>query len=150
MAGWTNKGKYRILEFAYEGGTVPTNYYMVMFTSQTAPTCDSNVLTDASEVASANGYVTGGSQLAPSTGFDTLTEDDTNDKAYVQVVDVTWTASGGSIPSSGNAYYAGLTDDNATTASREVYHYWSFGADYSVSDGQEITVQDAQIDLNES
>ena len=151
MAGWTNKGKFRVMEFATEGGSVPATYYMALYTSDNTPDADTNVDGDLTDCPAGNGYTLGGVAVAPSTGFDSLTEDDSGDAATVQVVDVTWTASGGEIPTSGNAlYYCALTDANATTASREIYWYWSLGADRTVSDGQELTVQDAEIDLNES
>jgi len=153
MAGWTNRIKYNALNWIYEGqeANVPSSFFMVLYTSETAPTQDANLIGDASEITAGNGYTAGGSELTAGTDFDSLTEDDNNDKAYVQIVDVTWTASGGSIPASGGAAaYAGLTDNNSTTANRELYHYWSLGDDYSVSDGQKITIQDAQIEIDES
>jgi hypothetical protein len=80
-----------------------------------------------------------------------LTEDDTNDRGLVQVKDIAWTASGGSIPASGNgARYAVLTDDNGTVGSREVYAYWDLTADRTVSVGQTLTLQNLELRLNES
>lgn len=71
--------------------------------------------------------------------------------ALVQIKDVSWTASGGSIPSSGSgARYAVLTDDNATVGNREVLAYWDLTSDRTVSDGQTLTLQDLEIDANES
>jgi len=152
MAGFTNKVKYRILEREFEGGSLQGASYMcVLYTSTTAAAPTMNVVGDMAEIAAGNGYTAYGQEVAPSTGFDSLTENDTDHRAYVQMVDVTWTAAGGPIPASGgDAYYAGLTDKNATSASRELYYIWSLGADYSVSDTQELTIQDAEIRINES
>jgi len=152
MAGWTNKGKYRNLENGYRGGTIPANYYIALVTSAAAPTADINTKSELTEVASGNGYTTGGIQLTKnSTDFDVLTEDDSNDRALIQIKDMVWTASGGNLPGSGNgARYAIMTDANATQGSREVLWYWDLTSDRVVSDGQTLTLQNLEARLNES
>jgi len=152
MAGWTNKGKAEALALMFRTATRATNYYIVLYTSATAPTADTNLNSDHTMIAAGNGYTAGGYQLTPGdTDFDTLTEDDTNDRGLVQIKDVTWSASGGSIPDTGDgARYAALTDDNGTVADREVYQYWDLTSDRSVSDGQDLTLQDLEIRINES
>jgi hypothetical protein len=129
---------------------LPTNYYVALLTSATAPNADTNTKADVTEMASGNGYTTGGISLTKnSTDFDVLTEDDTNDRALIQIRDLVWTASGGSMPASGGARYAVLTDDNATQTSREVYHFWDLVSDRQVSVGQTLTLQDCEIRLTE-
>lgn len=152
MAGWTNKGKYKILGWALRGETPPTNLYVALVTSATAPSADLNTLSELTEIAAGNGYTTGGYQLSRnSTDFDVWTEDDANDRGLVQIKDIVWTASGGPIPASGSgARYAVLTDDNATIGSREVYIYWDLVSDRQVSDGQSLTLQDCETRINES
>lgn len=152
MAGWTNKGKMRLLSWGLRAATRPTNFYVALVTSATAPTADTNVMSDLTQIATGNGYTSGGYSLTPgNTDFDVLTEDDTGDKGYIQIKDVVWTASGGSIPGSGNgARYAVLTDDNATVANREVLAYWDLSSDRTVSSGQTLTLQDLQLDARES
>src|SRR3990172_12170180 len=100
MPGFSNKGKKLVLEYAYRrqwaGGAAPTNFYIALVTSAVAPGPDTNTLSQLTEIAAGNGYTTGGYQLTPNTtDFDVLTEDDTNDRALVQIKDVSWTASGG-------------------------------------------------------
>lgn len=152
MAGWTNKGKMKVLEWSFRGGTIPTNFYVALVTSAVAPTQDTNTLSQLTEIAAGNGYTSGGIQLAKnSTDFDVLTEDDTNDRGLIQIKDLVWTASGGPIPASGSgARYAILTDDNVTVGSREVYGYWDLVSDRSVSDTQTLTLQDCELRLNEA
>ena len=152
MPGWTNKGKMSILEAYFRNAGAPTNFYIALVTSATAPTADANLMSDLTEIAAGNGYTTGGYQLTKnSTDFDSLTENDTDDRGEIQVKDVVWTASGGSIPDSGSgARYAVLTDDNATIADREIYCYWDLASDRSVSDGQTLTLQDLELRLTES
>lgn len=152
MAGFTNKGKYRLLEWALRNGTRPTYFYIALVTSATAPTADTNTLSQLTEIAAGNGYTTGGYQLTPgATDFDALTENDTDDRGEIQVKDVVWTASGGAIPASGGgARYAVLLDDNGTVGSREVLAYWDLTSDRSVSSGQTLTLQNLEIRLSES
>lgn len=151
MAGWTNKGKYRMLQGWFRNGSVPTNFYVALVTSAVAPGADTNTLGGLTEVAAGNGYTAGGVLLSRnSTDFDTLTEDDTSDLGLVQVRDVVWTASGGNLPGSGGgARWAVLTDDNGTVGSREVLHYWDLVSDRVVSSGQTLTLQNLEIRITE-
>jgi hypothetical protein len=139
-SGWTNKGKMSILEAYFRNTGSPTNYYVALVTATTTPIADINTFSELTEITAGNGYATGGFQLAKNdTDFDVLTEDDTNDRGYVQIKDIVWTASGGSIPSAGDgARHAVLLDDSVTIASREVYAYWDLTSDRQVSTGQTL------------
>jgi len=150
--GFTNKGKFKAMEWVFRGASIPTNFYVALVTSAQAPGPDINTLSQLTEIAAGNGYTTGGYQLTPgSTDFDVINEDDTGDLAKIQLKDVVWTASGGPIPDSGSgARYAVLTDDNATVGDRLVLGYWDLASDRSVSDGQSLTLQDCEMRLTES
>lgn len=152
MAGWTNKGKYKVLGWSFRAETIPTNFYIALFTSATAPTQDTNTKSELTEIAAGNGYTAGGISIAKnSTDWDVWTEDDTNDRGLIQLKDMVWTASGGTLPASGNgARYACITDDNATQGSREIYAYFDLTSDRSVSDTQTLTLQDCELRLNEA
>lgn len=148
-SGWTNKGKAHVLGIVFRNVSEKTNYYVALVTSATAPDADTNTLSQLTEIANGNGYTTGGYQLTPnSTDFDTLTEDDTANSGIVQIKDIVWTASGGSIPASGSgARYAVLIDDNVTVGSREVYAWWDLTSDRTVSTGQTITLQNLELNV---
>ncbi len=152
MAGWTNRGKFRMLDWIFRGTAKPTNFYIVLCTSAFAPTADTNVKSELTEIAAGNGYAANGMSLSPgAVDFDVITENDTSDLGIVQLKDIVWTAAGGPIPASGNgARWAVLTDDNATPANREVLAYWDLVADRSVSVGQSLTLQNCQLDLREA
>jgi len=152
MAGWTNKLKAKVLDWVFRGTALPTNFYVALVTSATAPTQDINTLGELTEIAAGNGYTTGGISLSKNTtDFDVNTEDDAADRGLVQIKDLVWTASGGPIPASGGgARYAVLTDDNGTIASREVYGYWDLSSDRTVSDTQTLTLQDCELRINEA
>ncbi len=152
MAGITNRGKFKILNYYFRRqGTLPTNFYVPLITSAVAPTADTNTLSELTQLASGNGYTTNGTSLTPNTtDFDVMTEDDTNDKAILQIKDLVWTASGGNLPGSGSgARYAPLTDDNATPGSRDVIAWWDLVSDRTISDTQTLTLQNCEIDLTE-
>ncbi len=152
MAGWTNRGKYMYLGWVLRATTLPTNFYMALVTSATAPSADTNLMSDLTEIAAGNGYTAGGYSLTKNaTDFDVWTEDDTNDRALMQIKDIVWTASGGSIPASGSgARYSVFTDDDGTVANREVYHYFDLVANRTVSVGQTLTLQDCEIRITET
>lgn len=152
MAGWTNKGKMSILDAYFRNTGAPTNFYVALATSATPPTQDTDTLSQLTQIATGNGYADGGYSLTRnSTDFDVLNEDDTNDRGDIQIKDVVWNASGGSIPDTGNgARYAVLTDDNVTVTAREIYAYWDLTSDRSVSDGQSLTLQNLELRLTET
>lgn len=151
MAGITNRGKKRMLDGFFRATSVPTNFYIALCTSAVTPTADTNTLGDLTQIATGNGYNTGGISLSRnSTDFDSLVEDDSADKGLLQIKDIVFTASGGTIPLSGNgARWAVLTDDNGTVGSRDVIAFWDLASDRSVSDGQTLTLQNCEIDLTE-
>lgn len=148
---FTNRGKMLVLDWAFRGATRPANFYVALVTSATAPTVDINTLSELTQIATGNGYTDGGIQLTPgNTDFDSLAENDANDRAELQLKDLVWTAAGGNLPASGNgARYAVLTDDNATVGSRQVIAYWDLTADRTVSDTQNLTLQNSELRLTE-
>lgn len=152
MAGVTNRGKVRIADIVFRAASPPTNFYLALVTSATAPTADTNLMSDLTEIAAGNGYTSGGISLARnSTDFDVLTEDDTNDYAELQIKDITWTASGGDLPASGSgARYAVLTNDNGTVSLRDVWSYFDLVSARSVSTGQALTLQNCTLRLAET
>lgn len=151
MAGWTNRGKYLALGVFFRGVAAPTAFYMALVTSAAAPGADLNTLSELTEIAAGNGYTSGGISVARNaTDFDVYTEDDANDRALIQIKDLVWTASGGTLPASGGgARYAVLTDDNVTVGSRQVVGFFDLSSDRSVSSGQTLTLQDCEFRLTE-
>lgn len=146
-SGITNRGKYKLLEWAFRAATRPTNFYVALCTDAATPTVDTNTFSELTEVPAGNGYTAGGYQLTPNaTDFDTLTEDDTADLGKILIKDLAWTASGGNLPGSGNgARWAILTDDNATQGSRIVIAWWDLVSNRIVSSGQPLTLQDCEL-----
>lgn len=141
-SGVTNKGKFRIIEQSLANGAEPTVMYLALITSAVAPTVDTNTFSQLTEIAAGNGYTAGGISLTRNATNFPATEDDTNDRGEIDIPDQTWTASGGSIPASGNgARWAILTDDNVTQGSREVYAWWDLTSDRTISTGQTLTLQ---------
>ena len=152
MAGFTNRGKMRMLKGWFQALSTPTNFLIALVTSAVAPIASTNTLSELTQIASGNGYTTNGISLnRNATDFVSLTEDDSADRAYIRLKDIVWTASGGSMPSSGSgARYAVITDDNVTPASRDVLQYFDLAADRTISVGQTLTLSAAEFRLNET
>ena len=143
MAGFTNKGKAKLLRNFFQSETPPTNLYVYLVTSATAPTADTNTLGQLTEISETGKEF---SLSLNTTDFDTSvsdSEDDTNDKGVMKIKDCTFA---GPVT---NARYAVLVDDNGTEGSREVYCYWDLGSNRSVSSGQTLTLQDLEMNLLE-
>jgi hypothetical protein len=151
MAGFTNRGKKLMYDSYFRAASTPTVFYLVLCTSAVTPTADTNTLSDLTQIASGNGYTTNGQSVSRnSTDFDYLNEDDGNDYAQIQLKDFGWTATGGSLPASGNgARLAVLTDDNATPANRNVIAFWDLSSDRTVSNGQTMTLQNCELRATE-
>ncbi len=143
--GWTNRGCYLLLGYLFRLSTRPANANLILWTNAVAPTVDTNVVSDATEVANGNGYTTNGQTVALNgTDVDTWTEDDANNWAFVQLKDYLWTASGAGIS---NIRYAAVVDDNVTPASRQVYVWWDLGSTITLTSGQTLTIQNAEARL---
>lgn len=146
---YTNRGKYLLLGQRFRAATAPTNLYVALATAAVAPTADTNTLSQLTEVAAGNGYTSGGISLTPgATDFDVYTEDDTNDYAFVQLKDIVWTASGGNLPASGDgASWGVLTTDEGTVGNRQIEVAWDLASPRTVSTGQTLTLQNAEVRL---
>ncbi|NIO11573.1 MAG: hypothetical protein GTO40_27565 [Deltaproteobacteria bacterium] len=145
-SGWTNKGKYNAMRVWLSNLDEPTNFYMALCTSTTTPNVDHNTMSDLTQINTGNGYADGGYSLTRDGTDFVVTEDDTNDRAEVDIKDIAWTAAGGPIPSSGSgARWALLTDDNATVANRILIAWFDLSEDRSVSTGQTLTLQDCTM-----
>jgi len=160
-SGITNKGKAWILETVFRkqrnaSGTLSDVMYIALVTSSNVPNADDTTWADlnSTEIAVGNGYTAGGTALAlGTTDFDTVISDadaDTNDYGYIRLKDISWSASGGSIPDSGTASYAVLMDNAggaADNTANKLIAWWDLGGTRSVSAGQTLSLQDLEIRL---
>lgn len=89
----------------------------------------------ADEISGGNGYTTGGVTVACS-----IADDDSNDRAAIDLVDPTWTASGGAI---GPASYAVVYDDTAT--GKPLLYLVEFASPQTANDGAQFKIT---IDTN--
>jgi hypothetical protein len=151
MSGWTNKAKADLFKQLYQRSvSLPAHYYIVLVTSDHIPGPDTNTMADLTEIPEGNGYEAGGYELSPnSVDFDYVEEDDDENLGSVQIRDIVWEADGGSIPATGHAAYAVMTDDNATLANRKVLHYWSLGGERSVQDTYPFRLINLEIRASE-
>lgn len=93
----------------------------------------------ASELASGNGYSTGGNTLSGVS----VTEDDTNDYTEITWSNTTWTASGGDIgPTPGAIIY----DDTATSPQADtLIGYIDFGSEQTQANGGVATIANITV-----
>lgn len=144
MAGLTNHGTYQFMNILFNGATIPTNWYAALTSS--TPTDATDTKNTLTESANGNGYTTGGISLTKNTtDFPGITENDASHYSSIRVKNLTWTASGGNMPSDTGATYLILTDDNATQTSRIVFAYWSLGGARQVTDTQQLQVNNAEL-----
>ncbi len=150
MAGVTNRGKLREREIVLTN-TVPaalTAWKIHLCTSASLPTADTNTLSELTQVANAFGYLQAGYNVPRSTaGWDSITEDDTNDRARALLVDTLVAASGGSIADIKSIVVA---DANATLGSREIYYYWILATALTLLDGDSVNLKDFILDTEEA
>lgn len=138
--GFTNKGKAKLLRSFFQSETAPTNVYAYLVTNTTVPTADTNTLSNLTIIPET------GKQILlslNSTDFDHAIEDDTNDKASIQIKNLNFA---GSITL---ASYVVLTDDAATEADRIVYAYWALGSVRETAVSTNLVVADCQLNLLE-
>lgn len=133
--GFTNKGAARMFDSFFRNQNTPTTFNLHLCTAATAPTADTNTLSDLTEVSSA-GYASQ-AYARNTTNFPTLSENDASDYGGVISANVVFTASGGPIT---DARYLVLCDDNATPGSREVIGVHDLLVDRSVADGESLTI----------
>ena len=145
MNGMTLRGVRRMLAIAFQGETPPVDFYVALVKASPAPSALTTVMSGLTEVSNGNGYTSGGIALnRDAVDFDVLTEDTTGLSVYIQIKDVAWTASGGSIA---DAAYAVLTNDHATIGSREVWAFWAFGAARTVTVGRTLPLTDLEMSV---
>lgn len=137
----TNKCRAAEFDIVYRGAAAPANFKLALCTAANVPTEKTNTLGELVEIAVGAGYNAGGITInRNTTDFQTLTEDDTNDKAICVIRDLTLTASGGPIPLIGSgAAFAVLT-----TPTGDVWRAWdirdSGGSSRAVSNTQSLLI----------
>ena len=149
-SSFTNRGKFKMFDWVFRATALPGNFFVALVTDTVKPTPDINTLGELTEIGAGSNYTAGGFQLTKnSTDFDTLTEDDAEDRALVRIKDGAWTANG-PVPLTGDpARYAVLTDDNATLADREVIAYWDLREGRTLANTETLTLQDLTLRFEE-
>jgi len=141
MAGFTNKGKAKILRAFFQSESTPTYVYIYLVTGDDVPDADTNTLSDLTEITETGKEV----QLElNTTDFDTSTagsEDDTGNRGVMQIKDI---EVAGAITA---AAYVVLTDDNVVEADREVWAFWFLGSSRSVDSGETLKISNLEFNL---
>lgn len=106
-----------------------THVFKVMLVSST-PLATDAVKADLSEVASGNGYTTGGATT-------TITATVSSGVGKVSGTGVTFTASGGNV---GPFRYAALYNDTQASPLKPLVAWWDYGLDVTMVDQEQFTV----------
>ncbi len=149
--GFTNRGRLRFLQAALQDITL-TGFSIALVTVTVTPDADTKVLSELEEIIGGNGYSSGGEPIARSiVGFPISVEDDALDKGSVTMRDVFFTASGGTLPSSGlGVKFAVLTDNNPTVSNREVFGFAEFtGIAKILNDTEILSILALKLSLTE-
>lgn len=143
MAGFTNKGKAKILRAFFQSESKPSYVYIYLVTAADVPTSATNTLSELTEITETGKQV----QLSfGTTDFDTSTadsEDDTLNRGIMQIKDINVT---GAITA---AAYVVLTDDNVTEADREVWAFWFLGSTRSITATETLKISNLEFNLLE-
>lgn len=131
--------KFRYLLFKGDVTPLSDTFKIILMDSTFVWTPTFNYYADVSahELPTAYGYTAGGQALAGVS----LTEDDTNHKAYLTWSNASWTASGGSIAALG----AIIFDD--TLASDPLVAWIDFATVQTATDGTDAVVANLKINL---
>jgi len=152
-SGITNRGKLRLLEMAFRNtkdtAAIDTSpLFLALVTSAVTFTVETTVFDTTKQIATGNGYTDGGVNLERDTlSWDAVGISTATAYGYIRLKDVVWTASG-TFPASGvGAFYAIITDDNATVGSRQVYAWIDLTTARTLGSGATLTLQDIEIRL---
>lgn len=158
---FTTRGMTRLLDAYFRRQTTrPTYFYMALVVAENgsppvdvSPSHDTKTFGELVQITPGNGYTNGGYQLTPNaTDFDALTEDDVNAITELSLKNISWSASGGSIPASGNSarYCVLLASESSSPeaiSAREVIWYASLSRDRSAVSGQLLQLTSLDIRL---
>lgn len=142
-SGWTNRGLKCMMNAYFRADTTdePVAFKLLLITAGT-PTSDTNVLSGLTELANGNGYTTDGESVTrDSGGFDSITENDTDNRGEIQLADVTWSITGAGVS---GITYALLMDDASTP---NVIAYFDLNGPVAQVAGQTLTIQNAEMRL---
>ena len=152
--GVTDVGKMWMAGWAFADTTAFDTLFVMLCTSAVTPDKDVETFATLTPIATGSGYQsTGGigtneGFLLPGNAADFYAITHGDGYGRIKIRDIIWTASGGSIPDSGDgARWAVLTDNNTTIDSRVVLAWWDLTSDRSVADGNTLTLQDLEIRL---
>lgn len=106
MAGIYNRHKYEVMLGTYDMSAAGTAFKVMLVTSGYTFNSDHDTTSDVTNEIGNSGYTAGGATLASKT----VTLDDTNDYAYFDAADVTWS----SLAASPDTPYAAIVYHSAS------------------------------------
>jgi len=139
MSGITNRGAKIVLD-TFTQAQSTNQYKLALCTATTIPDATTNTLSELTEIAAGNGYIAGGITINAPTSI----EDDANNNATVTFPDVTFQATGGTIPASGDGIsYAVVVDQN-----QNVIAWYELGGPYQILDGGKLIIKEMTFTIS--
>jgi len=135
---WTDYGINRMLDITFRGATGPTACKVQLLSNMTGADADTELVTGVNALASGNGYSPTTVTL-DSSGFDVLADSSGDGWQYLQLADISWTASGGSISATGAVLV--MTDGGTDY----VWAIYDFGGTVTATDGGTLTLQNCEL-----
>lgn len=109
-----------------------TTHVLKVVLTNTAPTSSSAVLSDITDLSTANGYTAGGTTVGTITGSQS-----SGTFKLIGGTDPAWTASGGSI---GPFRYAVLYNSTPSSPLKPIIGWWDYGTNLTLTSGNTFTV----------
>ena len=132
---WTDYGVERMLKISLHSAEAkPTAAKVILLSAIPANPTDLENATGVTEVAQANGYLTGGESLNLDNTDLAHSDDAGNNRQDITMIDKAWTASGGSISADGAALI--ITENTV----EKVWAILDFGGTVTVTDGGTLTL----------
>ena len=142
----TDRGRKLLLEYSFNGGTVPSTYNGKLVTDASV-TKAINTFSELSEVPNGSGYTTGGISFSSSNVTVTEVDSSIGAKAEIESAHFTWSISG-TFPASGTgATFLVITDG---TGDDNVLGFVDLGGAKTATSGATFKVNDVEFQINES
>ena len=135
---FTNRAKLRAFSILFNSGTQPTSYYACLIASG-APTVDTSGWNEL--LANESDYYSRIRLDLNSDDFTSLTQDDANDYATMEIRDLVFTAAGGDL----SATWCVIVDDNSDENNKDVFICLDLSGTKTVSDTQTLTLSNTTL-----
>lgn len=130
MAAWNKFNQYVLDKLSAKHDFTAAGHVMKLMLTNTAPVATNTIKANITEISAGNGYTAGGTDVQNDVS-------QTSGTATITAVDVTWTATGGSI---GPFRYVVAYNDTQTTPAKPLIGWYDIGSSITVTVGNQFSV----------